>query len=254
MFALPKFLTQLIVKLAFPLLLFLAGVYAWNYAQHQERLKTATVYFQNVDGLSRGAPVFVGGTVVGKVKDIYPIVNDNKVAVDILITKEDFPTPQQGTKASIQTNISRGGGRVVALKDVQVKSQKQQNIEPLTSDYLTRLAMDMFQMGKDFASQTVQFMNDPKTHAYKDKIQSQLNYLKTSIEKGTVKEDLQQEINKLNKTIQELESGEKEFLKDSDKQALINKLEATKNTLKTLGSMTDNYKHAEEYRSQELDI
>lgn len=228
-------------------------MYAWNYAQHQQKSRTATVYFHNVDGLSRGAAVFVGGTIVGKVQEIYPIVNDNKVAVDILITKKGFPTPKQGTKASIQTNISRGGGRVIELKDIQAVGVGR-NVEPLTSDYLTRLAMDLLQMTKDFASASIQFFNDPRTHAYKDKVQSQLNYLKTSIEKGTITNDIQQEINKLNNTIKEIESGEKHLLNDQDKQALVNKLEATKKTLTTLGAVTDNYRDAEEYRSQELDI
>ena len=85
-------------------------VTVWNFYKAKRESRTFISQFSNVQGLSKGAPIFSNGVEVGKIIKIFPIGNSNNVAVKGLITKDEFPSPRGSVNTRIITNFQDGVG------------------------------------------------------------------------------------------------------------------------------------------------
>jgi ABC-type transporter Mla subunit MlaD len=217
--------------------------YAWNHYKQRREAKTFVVSFVNVDGLTKGAPIYVRGVQVGKVVQIFPIANSDRIAVKGLITIKDFPTPGNATHATIVNNIQAGGGKIIELRNVEQVGPLYKVVHrgqgPLMIEQASRIALDTFQLTKDFASDLYKSMNTKQSQYYREQLENSVRNTITSIEYGTVEHDLNSGIEELNQRIKQAEEHHNE---EEKKKAMMDQLNALKNTVSTFSTVTDVYK------------
>lgn len=244
-------LKGLINKLAFWFIIGAVIFYVWNNFKHKREARTFIVSFNNVEGLSRGAPIYARGIKVGKVIDIFPLGNTSDVGVKGLITHKDFPTPDGIVQARIISNIESGGGQILEIQSIlrPMRSERLGEREPLiskgqspfTAKHTLRLMKDFYQLTKDFCEQTIAALGSPQSQEYQQKLSNTVNNTVTSLEYGTVKQDVQNGIKDLNKDIRDFERNP-----DKDKvvkQNLENKAKALKNTVEAFGTLHSAYRN-----------
>lgn len=227
------------------------GAYLWNKFQDRRDARTFTVNFYNVDGLSRGARVYFNGVAVGKVINIFPLMNSGSVGVKVLITNKEFPLPDAGSGVRIINDIEGGGRKILELNNVKTAANKIQigakmgdrkfnTEEPLLLQNASRLMLDFMQLSKDYANDFIKVMSSDDALKYQHEIQNSLTNVISSVEYGTVEQDLKQQISSLNKKLKQAERKDPHNIKT--KMALLNQLDALKNTLSALNTASDVYK------------
>ncbi len=229
--------------------------FAWNTFKKQREGRTFIVSFNSIEGLSRGAPVYSKGIKVGKVVDIFPLGNTNTVGVKGLITNKDFPTPKGAIRAKIITNIESGGGQILEIEAAMetltaeylnpeverlstAKVTKGQS--PFTVKHTYRLMRDFFQLTKDFAEEVLRSLSSPKSQEYRDKVSNTVSNTITSLEYGTFKQDIQNNIEDLNKDIKNYERSPNKEAKMQ--RSLQDKAKALQNTVSSFGTLQGVYK------------
>lgn len=225
-------------------------ILGWNFYKGQREARTFVVSFRNVDGLSKGAPIYSKGIRVGKVVRIFPLGNTSDVGVKGLITYKNYPNPKAGVRAKIINNIEGGGGKVLEIgslmdnpDEIEARKDKimSRGTEPQVLQQTMRLMQNFFQLSKDFANETMLALSSNQAQEYKDNIVNGVENTITSIEYGTLDRDLQNSINKLNKDIKEYE---KKPNKELDVQrAVQDQAKALSNTVESYGSLADVYKN-----------
>lgn len=228
--------------------------YGWNTFKRQRESRTFTVSFDNIEGLSRGAPIYAQGIKVGKVVDIFPLGNTNDVGVKGLITNKDFPTPKGAVRTKIVTNIESGGGQILEIEAVmeplvaeylnptleQLATGKvSKGQSPITVKHTYRLMRDFFQLTKDFAVGTLAALSSPKSQEYGEKLSNTVNNTITSLEYGTLKQDVKNNIEDLNKDIKNYERSPNK--KAKTQKILADKAKALQNTVSSFGTLQGVY-------------
>ncbi len=229
--------------------------FAWNTFKKQREGRTFIVSFNTIEGLSKGASVYAKGIKVGKVVDIFPLGNTNTVGVKGLITNKDFPTPKGAIKAKIVTNIESGGGQILEIEAAMetltaeylnpelervAKGKVHQGQSPFTIQHTYRLMRDFFQLTKDFAEETLRSLSSPKSQEYREKLSNNVSNTITSLEYGTFKQDIKNNIEDLNKDIKDFERSSNKEAKMQ--RALEDKAKALKNTISSFGTLQGVYK------------
>lgn len=238
-----SFLQSIFKKLLFFFVIAALAFGIWNYYKEKRESRTFTISFNNVDGLRTGAPVYANGIRVGKVIRIFPLGNTNTVGVKCVITKKDFPKPAGAVNATLITNYEDGGGKVVEITGMRAGSSGSgTGINPYIAKYSLGLARDFLQLSKDFATASYQAINSKKNTELREDLTNNVQNTITSLEYGTLKNDVQQDIKELNKKIKKFESRpakekEKQLQKTIETQA-----QALKKTTKTYGTLSDPYK------------
>ena len=241
-----KLVKKIVSKLIFLAVVVSLAFFAWGQFQKTKRSRVFTVTFTNTESLNRGAAVYASGSIVGKVLNISPMVNSEEIAVDILITKNDFPIPSSGTNVEIISSSERGGSKAIELTNIVTKGKGKIKAKPNPSyDYILRTTGEAFQISKDFALDTMKFLGSPTAQQYKKNLENSLNGVVTSLEHGTIKKDLEKQLANLNQKAEEIEANDKGLLSEKDKKALLDQLEATKKTLQSTISVSDLYKDKE---------
>ncbi len=241
--AIIQLIKGLILKLFLPIALFIGLLlFAWTSYRENREARTLTLSFMNIDGLSKGAPVYVHGVKVGKVIQMFPVLNSNAVAVKILITDKQMPVPSYA-EARIITSIETGGGKVIELQNLTRTLENHRlsvnGMSPLNAAYLSRLMLDILQLTKDFAEQGLKALGSRQADSFKSDLENQVKNTITSIEYGTVKKDVQNEVRSLNKRIRNTEldpANEERFNKN-----VKNQFKALQNTLNTLSDVSKSY-------------
>lgn len=243
-------LKGLINKLAFWFIIAAVVFYFWNNFKHKREERTFVVSFNNVEGLSRGAPIYAKGIKVGKVIDIFPLGNSSDVGVKGLITHKDFSTPEGIVQARIVSNIESGGGQILEIIAIlrPMRSEKlgehsnliSKGQSPFTAKHTLRLMKDFYQLTKDFCEQCMVALGSQQSEEYREKLSNTVNNTITSLEYGTVRQDVQNSIKDLNKDIKKFERNPN---KDKIvKQNLENKAKALKNTVEAFGTLHSAYR------------
>lgn len=249
-----KNLQAFLMSLVFPAIIFAGAFYVWNHFKKERERKIFTVSFNNIDGLSKGAPVFARGLQIGKVIKTHALVNDNKVAVKILITKKDFPKPGEGTHVKIVNSIESGGGKIIELSNIRVDEDFvgknyfvehygkdfYRTIEPISSKSLKHLMFDFFVLGKEFAIDTYNMITSEKTVSYAEELENSLQNTIASIEHGTLQDDVKNQINELNEKVKDSETDPR--IRAKRKQEMHNQINALKHNLGTMMTVSDQYK------------
>lgn len=251
-------LTGMLKKLLMFAIVFAIVVYVWNYYKTKRESRTFISQFSNVDGLSKGAPIFSQGIEVGKVIKIFPIGNSNNVAVKGLITDDEFPSPRGAINAQITTNFKDGGGKAIELLDSIYESELER-IGLKENDFMSnqrkfkkalnapsmkvvlRIMRDTWQMSKDFAMSIMASMNSDESQNFKHHTENAINNTITSIEYGTVKQDVKRGIENLNDEIRNFE--EKPNKQAVVERTLKNQATALKNTLDSYANLSNTYKN-----------
>lgn len=234
----------LIFKLVLPIAIVLALVlFGWSMYRERREARTLILSFHNIEGLTKGAPVYVHGVRVGKVIQTFPMVNSNAVGIKILITDRKMPVPSYA-EARIITSIETGGGKVVELQNMTrtIESQRlnMTGVAPITAAYMSRLMLDMFQMTKDFAIAGIQAISTPQADSYKSDLSNQVKNAITSVEYGTVKNDVSNEVRTLNRQIRNTELDPTK--NDDLAKAIKHQAKALENTVKSMANVSDVYK------------
>jgi ABC-type transporter Mla subunit MlaD len=216
---------------------------AWTVFRDRREARTLVLSFHNIDGLTKGAPVFVHGVKVGKVIQLTPLLNTNAISVKVLITDKNMPVPDYA-EARIITSIETGGGKVIELQNltrsIESKRLSMESVAPITAAYMGRLMLDMFQMTKDFAIESMHAMNTPQADNFKTDLENQVKNAITSVEYGTVKKDVENEVLTLNRQIRNTELDPTK--NDDMSKAIKNQAKALDNTIKSLSNVSDVYK------------
>ncbi len=242
--ALIEAIKAFLFRIVLPATIFVALVlFGWTVFRERREARTLALSFHNVDGLTKGAPVYVHGVRVGKVIHMTPTLNSNSVSVKVLITDRKLPIPSYA-EARIITSIETGGGKVIELQNMTqtIESQRlsMQSVSPLTAAYLGRLMLDTFQLTKDFAVETMQAMSSPQADNFKSDLSNQVKNAITSVEYGTVKKDVENEVRTLNHQIRNTELDPTK--NDDMAKAIKNQAKALENTIKSLSNVSDVYK------------
>lgn len=238
-------------------IVFAVVVTVWNFYKAKRESRTFISQFSNVEGLSKGAPIYSSGIEVGKVIKIFPIGNSNNVAVKGLITKDEFPSPKGSINTRITTNFQDGGGKAIELLDSIYESELER-IGLREDDFLTgkkkfkkaingpsmkvvlRIMRDTFQMSKDFAISMMAALNSDESKTYQHHTQNAVNNAITSVEYGTVKQDLKHGIENLNEKIRDFE--EKPNKQAVVERTLKNQALALRNTLDSYANLSRTYR------------
>ena len=243
-------------KLAFFALVFFAVVFIWNYYKNKREARTFITKFANVEGLSKGAPVYSKGIEMGKVIKIFPIGNSHDIAVKALITNEDFPSPRGAVTARLVTNFKSGGGKALELvnavgtyhekigfrQDEYMSTNRRfkKAINAPTTKVVLRIMRDTYQMSKDFAIAMYKALTSQESKDYQRHLEASLDNTITSLEYGTVKQDIKRGIEHLNDEIMSFEQK-------PNKEAMIermirNNAHALRNTLDSYANLSNTYK------------
>jgi len=231
-------------KVVMPITILLSVVlFSWSLYRERREARTLILSFNNIDGLTKGAPVYVHGVKVGKVIQVFPMVNSNAVGVKLLITDRKMPIPSYA-EARIITSIETGGGKIVELQNMTrvIESQRldTRGEAPITAAYMSRLMLDMFQLTKDFAQDGLRAMNTEQASTYKSDLENQVKNAITSVEYGTVKKDVEHEVKTINRTIRNTELDPTK--NDDVAKAVKNQAKALENTIKSMSNVSDIYK------------
>jgi hypothetical protein len=224
-------------------------ILGWNFYKEQRESRTFVVSFNNIDGLSKGAPIYSKGVRVGKVIRIFPLGNTNDVGVKGLITYKNYPNPKAGVRAKIINNIEGGGGKVLEIgslldnsEEIQVRKEHiSKGTDPQVLQHTMRLMQNFFQLSKDFANETLRALDSNQTQEYKDEIANGVKNTITSIEYGTLEQDLRNGVKRINKDIKDYEAKPDKGLEIQ--KAVQNQTKALRNTVESYGSLADVYKH-----------
>lgn len=230
--------------------------YAWNFFKKKRESRTFTVSFSQIEGLAKGAPIYSQGVKIGKVIDIFPLGNSTELAVKGLITDKNYSIPRTAIGASIVSDIEGGGGKILEIQsrlgDIESEHilmgatrpfskhsiNKGQN--PFTAKHAMRLMRDFFQMSIDSAQRMLASLNSDEHKRYRDEITNAVNNTVTSLEYGTVKNDLKNKIHDLNRDIKKYEAG---VDRETEMKEMINdKAQALSNTIKSFGTLQGIYK------------
>ncbi len=216
--------------------------FGWNMFSHREDRQKFIVSFPNVSGLSRGAPIYMRGVEVGKVIKVFPMANENRVAVEGLITKKTLHIDNRDVNARIITDVERGGGQVLEITSCAMRETATgPDSAAYLTKYATRLLLDSLQMTKDFANQTVDYLSSNEATTARENISESAQGAIRSVEYGFVKDDLKKGIKEINKEIKDLEE-EKEENPEKAKKEMADQLKAINNTLSSLKPISDVYK------------
>lgn len=216
--------------------------FAWNMFSHRDDSRKFIVSFPNVSGLSRGAPIYMRGVEVGKVIKIFPLANENRVAVEGIVTKKDLCINNQNVHARIINDVERGGGQVLEITGCGMQNNASSaDSATYMTKYATRLLLDTLQMTKDFANDTVNYLSTNEATETKENIVESAHGAVRSVEYGFVKDDLKTGIKNINKEIKSLEA-EREDDPDKAKDEMANQLKALSNTLSSMKPVSDVYK------------
>lgn len=222
----------------------------WNMYKDKREARTFVTSFNDIEGLRKGAQVYSKGVLVGKVIQIFPLGNTGKLGVKAAITNKEYPAPQSAVDARIVTNYESGGAKVLEVdnlftgKDSESIGVLVNKIKDGQSPQLmknsSRLMRNFFQLTKDWANDLYHTINTSKSKEYQENVTIALENTVTSIEYGTVKQDIKNSINTLNHDIREYEKKPDKAAKTQ--RMLETKAQALKNTVSTFGSLADVYK------------
>lgn len=247
-----SFVKNLIGKLLLPFILVFVAGYVFKLYKSNRAERSFTLSFENIDGLNKGAPVYALGTIVGKVVGTFPIRNERKIGVNIMITKDDFPLPGKGTSVAIVPSLHRTGSKVIEIKNIKLSKEGQLKVEePKLHDHIFALMLDVLQITKDFAVASIKMITSPQSKKYAKDAQRTIKDITTSIEFGTVKDDLKVQLSKANQMIEGAES-KGGIIGYKEKRALMNQVKAARNTLESLSGATDYYK-GQDFPNDEID-
>jgi ABC-type transporter Mla subunit MlaD len=243
---------NIISKLLFWGIILVIILYFWNSFKAKREARTFTISFNNVDGLSKGAPIFSKGVEVGKVINIFPLGNSNDVGVKGLITKKDFTLKGTDISAKIITDIERGGAKVVEITtvrkstigDTSLTGDSEPNLKRGNNPYIIkntlRLMRDFLQLSKDWANDSIKLFNSKDGQEFREDVANNVENTITSLEHGTLKKDVENKISDLNR---EIKSQERDPHKEEKaKKDLELKVKALKNTLGSYKTLSDVYK------------
>lgn len=226
------------------------GVTIWNWYKAKREKRTFTVVFENVAGLKAGSPIQAQGRKVGKVIQIYPLGNSNDIAVKGLITDKDFGLAREDIRAKIFSDIESGGGKVLEIShifrnsEIEIGARKERILKkgqnPYVMKNILRIMKNFFQMSRDFAVEVYAAITSQQAVEYKDQVKNTVQNTITSLEYGTVKQDVQNSIKTLNKDIEKFERSPSR--KKALEQNLKNKAKTIENMVNSLGSLSDVYK------------
>lgn len=239
-----NFVKNFILKTVLPFVLMVALViFGWTWFKKQREDRIFTLKFYNIDGLSKGAPVYLRGLQVGKVVQTFPLINSNEVGVKIMVTDENFAMPKNA-HAHIITSIETGGGKVIELQGVTQEMKNEhigwKGVSPISVSYVSHLMMDLLQMTKDFAQESMKLIAETDHHEYKAKLESSVKNAITSLEYGTIENDIKNEIKQLNRRIKDAEKDPAKTYKA--KQAVRDQMKALEKTLSSLANVSEVYK------------
>jgi hypothetical protein len=253
------FLLGILKKFLTFAVLFAVIVFVWNIYKDKREARTFISQFSDIHGLSKGAPILSKGIEVGKVIKICPISNSNKVGVKGLITKSEFPLPKGSVNTRIITNFSSGGGKALELLEMNYESQLEQiglreknfldenkkfkkAIDHPSTKIVLRILKDTFQMTKDFAQSFQQVLNSSQSLQYQAEVKNIVNNTITSLEYGTLKQDLQRSIKNLDRDIESYEKKPNKHL--IVERNLKNQATALKNTIDSYANLSTSYHKA----------
>ena len=252
-----KFLMGMLKKVLTFAIVFAVIVFIWNIYKAKRESRTFISQFNNVEGLAKGAPIFSNGIEVGKVIKIFPIGNSNNVAVKGLITEDKYPSPKGSVHSRIITNFKGGGGKAVELLGNSFDESQLERIGLKEEDFMhekklkkalntpsmkvvLRILRDTFQMSKDFALSLMAAFSSEESKTYQNNLKNSINNTITSIEYGTVRQDVKHGIERINDEIQNFE-------KKPNKEAIVERnlksqAMALRNTLDSYANLSNVYK------------
>ncbi len=234
-------LKNLIKSIIFPALVLALLFYTWSVYQKDRGTRSFAVSFNKIEGLEKGAPVFAMGALVGKVISTKAMLNEDKIGVKILITKDGFPTPKAGTEARIVPSLQRSGANVVELMNIQVDEEGEgKAIEPLPHDMIMRTTKDLMLTTKDFTMDVIRFMGSPQAKEYQSDLDKQIKGLIHAIEQGDYKGQAKLQLKKLNELAKDSQRN-----KGRSKVSIEKQLKAIKKSLNSAVSVSDVYKSKE---------
>lgn len=214
----------------------------WNYYKDKRESRTFIVTFSNVEGLRAGAPVYANGVKVGKVIKVFPVGNSNSVGVKCVITDKKFPSPRSAVNAKLITNYEDGGGKVVEILSMSAGNRGSgTGMNPYISKYALNLFRDFLQMSKDFGEMGLRQLTSRDSNEYRENLGHNVQNTITSLEYGTLKQDIEQNIKDLNKDIKKFESRSNKDKEEQAKKVMQNQIEALRKTAKTFGTLSDPY-------------
>lgn len=244
--AIKKFLVKILTYATFAVIL----VLIWNFYKEQREAKTFVVSFRNVEGLAKGAPIYANGVKVGKIIRIFPLGNTSDIGVKGLITERNYPNPQAGVRAKIINNIEGGGGKVLEIGSLldsreELEARKKSILSkgtesPVIGDTM-RLMQNFFQLSKDFGNETLKALGSKQAEEYKENLANSVQNTITSVEYGTVKQDVSNGIERLNKEIKDYEHHPENKGRKLER-VIQTQAKALENTVKSYGSLSDVYK------------
>ncbi|MCE2928365.1 MAG: MlaD family protein [Candidatus Caenarcaniphilales bacterium] len=237
-----EFLKGVLKKLVTLAVVASLAFWGWNTYKNKRESRTFIVSFNDVEGLTKGSPIYANGIKVGKVIQILPLGNTNSVGVKGLITSKDFPNPGSSVRARIINNIESGGGKIldVVAMNVDTKQALGKGENPYILKHTLRITRDFFQMSKDFSNDVYHLVSSKESESNKEKIENAVQNTVTSIEYGTVQNDIKNQMHHLNKEIKELEKNPNK--KRKAEKEMENQAKALKNTLSSFGSLADVYR------------
>ncbi|MCH2226368.1 MAG: hypothetical protein MK033_01215 [Candidatus Caenarcaniphilales bacterium] len=234
------------IKKVVSFVIIIALVYfLWNLFSHREDKRKFVISVDHISGLSRGAPVYLGGAKVGKVLKIFPVANLDKVAIEGIITQKGLVIDKNDLQARIITDVEGGGGQVLEITQFHLisssKNNKQNSQVAYITKYASRLLLDTLQMTKDFANESIAYLNRQETLEYKQKLEESVGNTVRSIEYGLIEDDIKNNMRDINNKIKDVEQS-KEENPNQVTEALADQLEAIKNTLSSFNTVSDVYK------------
>ena len=96
-------------------------------------------------------------------------------------------------------------------------------------------------MTKDFANESIAYLNRQETLEYKQKLEESVGNTVRSIEYGLIEDDIKNNMRDINNKIKDVEQS-KEENPNQVTEALADQLEAIKNTLSSFNTVSDVYK------------
>jgi hypothetical protein len=251
-----NFFLGIVKKILMFAIVFAIVAFVWNLYKAKRESRTFISQFNNVEGLAKGAPIFANGVEIGKVIKIFPIGNSNNVAVKGLITKDEFPSPKGSVNTRIITNFRSGGGKALELldsifdsnlekiglqeEDFMNERKIKKSINSPSMKVVLRIMRDTYQMTKDFAVSMIATFNSPESQKYQHEVQNAVNNTITSLEYGTVKQDVKRGIENLNDEIRDFE--EKPNKEAMVERTLKSQAQALRNTLDSYANLSNVYK------------
>jgi hypothetical protein len=222
-------------------ILFIIFYFIWSFFSRLEDHNKFISVYQDVQGLSRGSPVRLGGVQVGKVLKIAPIANSNTVAVESIIFKSDLDIDTTNIATRIVQNVERGGGKVLEITHYKTGNNLNSTGDaPYFMKYASRIALDGLQLTKDFAVNTVAAISQKDDMEYKEELRNNLDSSIVTIENGLVADEMNTNVENINHKIEMVERY-KEQHPEYTRDKLADQLQALKNTLSSFSPVSKVY-------------